>query len=174
MLDEILKAHIDHNVSYDTKKNKLEKTLERAEKSLKKVRDSYKGWVKTFVEPLAKELQKRFPEYEEFELLGPFGLRSSVSIHFFKRKMESLQKEFGRDAGYNMYFKDDNLISITIVPRYITEGVFAYETNKEKTEIYPANSIGDVNGFGNATEEITNIEDLVTHLQKQVDKGEGL
>lgn len=135
-----------------------EKQIERLRKKENKLRKSYVYWTKNFLEPLVSELHKHFPEYPNMEILGPFGLRSACSIWFFKKKRDEIE--------YKKFFERDNLISITIIPIDIDEGVYEYETS-EVIDKYAKNTIGDVNGANNVTKEIESIEELVDHLKKQ-------
>ena len=168
MLEEILKNHKEQINNYYNKEALLRARIERATKQLNKLQKNYKHFSKTFIEPLAKVLQTYFPEYDKFEILGPFGLRNSVSIHFFKRSKSDLIENFGSEIGYQSYFERSNLISITFVSGDIKSGEFFYETGN-KDYSCPQNSIGAINGFNNEVKEVTNIDDLLIVLKKQID-----
>jgi hypothetical protein len=168
MLKSILEKHTNYQKNYKEKEKRLEARIDSLTEKRDALQKKYRSWIKTFVSPLAKELQKYFPEYKHFELLGPFGLRCNVSIHFFKKSQKTLEREIkNRDEAFEKYFKNSNLISLTIIPISMREGEFHFETGEMKQE-YGNNTLGDINGMNNVTKGIVNIEELVAHLKKQI------
>lgn len=122
--------------AYLEKLAKLEASVARAKKRLEKHQNSYPTWLESIVEPIAKQLAEL--RDMQYELYGPFGLRSAVSIYLTPK-----------DSDGNIVKNDTWSITITI--RNI-EGVWEarYDTGN-KDCYYPPNSIGAMNGFNKET-----------------------
>lgn len=166
-LETIVKKHVTYQQNFDKKMTSLKNRIEALEYKKQEMDKKYKYWGKTLIKPLAKELQTYFPEYKHIELLGPFGLRCSLSVWLYKETKNKLMSKFGREEGHNKFFKKDNIISITFIPRGHKDGAFEYETG-ETTKECRTGTIGDMNGFNNVTKQVESIEELVNHLKKQI------
>ena len=77
------------------------------------------------VRPIAEEMQEDFPD-RHFEILGPFGLHSEVSIHFYKNGVSEKEK-----------FDGDNCLSITFVPIDLNDEELAILDTETNTHEYP-------------------------------------
>jgi len=86
------------------------------------------------VKPIAEEMQKDFPD-RHFEILGPFGLHSEVSIHFYKNGVSEKEK-----------FDGDNCLSITFVSIDLNDAELAILDLETNTHDYPEGSIAAMNG----------------------------
>lgn len=173
-LSEIIKSHLDIQKAQDDaakivrdRLDKYQRLQEVAEKKLKKLRAKEKYWVETFIRPLAEELQTYFPE-RHIDILGPFGLRSSVSIWLIREKEKDWRDASGEERSklHEEYFAGDNIISVTIIPVDLEEGIFHYETGETK-EKFREGTIGEINGMNNETKQIESIEQLVKLLKRE-------
>ena len=86
------------------------------------------------VRPIAEEMQKDFPD-RHFEVLGPFGLHSEVSIHFYKNGVSEKEK-----------FQRDNCLSITFVSISLNDEELAILDTGTNTHEYPEGTIAAMNG----------------------------
>jgi hypothetical protein len=69
--------------------------------------------------------------------------------------------------GYDKYFEKDNIISLTIIPVSLNDGLFEYETG-EVCNSYAHRTIADLNGMNNVTKPIENFSELVQFLKNQI------
>jgi hypothetical protein len=114
----------------------IEQAIENLKKEIKKL-DGY--WVDEIIRPIAKLMNERLPD-RVFNVLGPFGLMSEVSIHFYKK-----------GASDRELFKDDNCLSIDFRPGNLSRGEILVVNNKIDTKEYANKSIGALNGANHPT-----------------------
>ena len=86
------------------------------------------------VRRIAEEMEKDFPD-RHFEILGPFGLHSEVSIHFYKNGVSEKEK-----------FDGNNCLSITFVSIDLNDAEIAILDTETNTHEYPEGSIAAMNG----------------------------
>ena len=134
-----------HN-AYFEKQQKLEASLNRAKNRLEKHQRLYPTWIEGIVEPIAKQLADI--RNMKYELYGPYGLRSAVSIYLTPK---------GSDG--DIVKNDTWHITITIGK---TDGKWeAYYDTGEYNSSYPQNSIGYMNGFD---KEIALLPDTIEEI----------
>ena len=105
------------------------------------------------VRPIAEEMQKDFPD-RHFEILGPFGLHSEVSIHFYKNGVGEKEK-----------FDGDNCVSITFVSIGLNGEEIAILDVETNTHEYPWGSIAAMNGANHPRVPILPFLEI-THLSE--------
>lgn len=122
-----------------------QRQIERLERKLAKARAERPEpphWIHGLVAPLAKRLAEHLPGYD-WEVLGPFGVNSTVSIHF----EPSDRRERGEDWA-------KHLRSITFRPTHTDAGatrlrLVDYSRN---LKLYPEGTMGEMNGCNYPTE----------------------
>jgi hypothetical protein len=132
--------------------NDIDKARERIAFQERKIERLYnKGsWTEVLIRPIMELVKIKFPQIKwGDDRLVTMGLCSRVSI-------------FG-------HIGDDkeNYISIAFTPSNLNEGVISYDTGEMENN-YPKGSIGNLNGFGLKSEEITDIEQIYNHIEKQL------
>lgn len=106
------------------------------------------SWISEIVEPLAKELASRLGM--EYEILGPFGICSATSIHFFK-------KGSNHDEAYSL---ESGVKSLTFIPIDLTHGKLKVRDESIDTGEFKRDTIGDVNGMNHPSVDIPESVDL--------------
>ena len=90
------------------------------------------SWIDDIIKPIAEEMIKSLPN-RHYEILGPFGLGSTVSIHFKKTKTEDLL--------------DGATLSISFRPVNLETGKIEIIDYSRDLGIYGKNTLGALNGF---------------------------
>ena len=109
------------------------------------------SWADELVRPIAEYFKEKLGG--KYEISGPFGLRSTVIVYWYKEEKPLHKQSF--------YY-------LTIVPGNLSEGELLYETGNIRTDhAYPKGSIGYVNGMHKETkplpEEFKDIEALIQY-----------
>ena len=104
-------------------------------------------WLTDLLTPTLKALNKVTGMNFEYDNLHTFGLRNETPV-------------FAHDEQGNV------IAFITFTPGDTSEGCMFIDTG-EVSEYYPTNSIGDMNGLGNATEEVTSLEVIIENLRRR-------
>ena len=112
-----------------------EKQIERLKKKL----DKLPFWKDALIKPIAEELIKHFPD-RCYDILGPFGLSSETSIHFYRTGVDEKHK-----------FDGDNCISITFRPGDLEKGELRIVDHKTNTGEFREGTLGEVNGMNHPT-----------------------
>lgn len=146
------------------------KKIERAEKSLRRLKDKT-GWIDNLLVPIAKAIVQK-EGFHSFETLGPFGLTCETSLWLWKTKedFDSRNEPDGLKP----------LLSIRFRPRgHRDEKSGAYlirlvATTHKRVEEYPKGSIGYLNGFGKEEIDITDwdLDTLIAFMYDQNKKEE--
>jgi hypothetical protein len=133
-----------------------EKQIERLNKKLRKNRA---WWGDVLIRPIMEAVKEKYPDLTwDDERLIPMGLRCAVSVF-----------------GYVGEMKTENVVvGITFTPGVTEEGGIYIDTGETGTikPIYPANSIGGLNGFGNVTKLVTSLEDVYSHIDTCIERNE--
>ncbi len=128
-ISEIQDPYIREKIEHDG----LRKEVERLKKEFAELHSP--NWVRSLIEPIAKELIKAYPD-RYYEVLGPFGLGAKVSIHFYRR-----------DIDEKFLFGGDNCISITFRPGDLDKGELYVVNESVDTREFKTGTLGEVNGF---------------------------
>lgn len=136
----------------DDKEKNLEKQIKELELKLISFRENKKDsfWIKVILEPIAKKLLKELA-YNHYEISGPFGLCCETSIYFYKNENSIISKSI-------------SFIPLELFDKGNTLGVRDYSKNKN---IYPKNSVGEMNGMNYKTIELDDNVEIKT-LKKYI------
>lgn len=149
------------DLKIEIKKEKIERLkaqIDKLEKQRVKIICS-RNWIKSVIEPLAKELAKRTGLH--WEIYGPFGLNAETSIYL----RENMKLNITQQKTQHITLIPDNLKDRTYICRYYTG---------EKTSKYPKGSIGELNGLNNITailpDTIEEIEKLLITSERNKER----
>lgn len=137
------------------KENEIRTKIEQREKQierLKKKLDKLPFWQDALIKPIAEELIKQYTD-RYYEILGPFGLSSETSIHFYRIGVDEKHK-----------FDGDNCISITFRPGNLEKGELRLVDHKKNTGEFREGTLGALNGMNYPTIPLspdTTIEELL-------------
>jgi hypothetical protein len=93
-------------------------------------------WVDKLVRPLAEELKQYFPDHD-LELMGPFGICSTVCINFFKKGIPGKER-----------WKSGNCLSLDVRPQALEDGPgFSWVGLHTNTGEFAKDTIGEINGM---------------------------
>lgn len=104
-------------------------------------------WLTDLLAPTLNALNDATGLKFEYTNLHTFGLRNEVPV-------------FAHDEQGNV------IAFLTFTPGDTSEGRMFIDTG-EVSEHYPQNSIGAMNGLGNATEEVTSLEIIIENLRRR-------
>ena len=125
LVKELSENYVRKYSDYVTKRHNLQERINRAERQLKKLQCP--SWIDEIIEPIAKELNKSNPKLH-YEILGPFGICSTTSIHF--------------------YNEDETVcLSITFRPGNLEDGQIGVVNYSVNTEKFAKGTIGELNGM---------------------------
>ena len=128
-LQQYADAYVEKQKEYEIKQAKLKKTIIRANNNLRKLQCP--SWIDEVIDPIAKAMTEKLPG-RHYKILGPFGLGSTTSIHFYD----------------NNYSKNcEHCLSITFRPGNIEKGELKVVDYSKPSNKYPQGSIGELNGF---------------------------
>ena len=130
---------------------KRKKQIIRLENKANKLYD--KGfWGELLIRPIMEMVKDKFPKITwDDDKLTPMGLCSRISL-------------FGNVNG--------KTIILCFTPSNLDMGIIAYDTEEESNEKYPENSLGAWNQMGKVSEDIENIEQIYSHIEKQIKKSD--
>jgi len=131
---------------YKAKAEQLTARKNRAENRLKAL--SIPSWIDTIVQPIADDLAKEFPDFEP-HILGPFGLCTEVSIHFYRKGVP----EEKRWAG-------GNVRSITFILGDLQKGEILIRNTSVDTGEFRPGTIGEMNGMNHPSVKIPEDADV--------------
>ena len=128
--------------AYQQSHREADEEERQAKEMLETAKQKRLYWVKAILEPLApslcQDLTRRTGKRWEWSLLGPFGICSSVSIHFSRITKRKKKDEFS----------SRNLKSITFVPRDLDgETPLAIRDERKNNGSFGPNTIGAMNGM---------------------------
>lgn len=124
---------------------KYERYIEKARRTINKIYKKKLYWTEEMKLWAKEELSVYFPGYE-LEILGPFGLRSEISIWFKCKGWDEMERDIRYRAPYLYSFSVEpgNLI------RNEEDGTFLYRRDTSvNTNSYAPNTIGAINGMNN-------------------------
>ena len=128
-LQQYADAYVEKQKEYEIKQAKLKKTIIRANNNLRKLHCP--SWIDKIIDPIAKAMVGNLPG-RHYKILGPFGLGSTVAIHFY-------------DNDYPGEVK--NCLSISFQPGDLEKGELKVVDYSKPSNKYPQGSIGELNGF---------------------------
>lgn len=141
---------------------KNEASIQRAKKAIEKLnKKQYNldtpNWIDSLVRPLAKEISKELGK--DYEIYGPFGLRSQTSIHWRDDMTKPITVQ--------------PTLSLRLVPGDLKKAELKYETGKKKGE-FQKNTIGDVNGFNRETSPLPDsLDEIIQIVLESEEEPEG-
>jgi len=150
-IGELSKPYLDIRLASHRIRARIEereKQIERLNKKLEKL----PFWKDGLIKPIAEELIKHFPD-RYYEILGPFGLTSEISIHFYRIGVNEKQ-----------LFDGDNCISITFRPGELDKGELRIADRKTNTGEFREGTLGEMNGMNHPEIPLspdTTIEELL-------------
>ncbi len=132
------------------------KQIERLEKKLHNV--EHPSWINEIVEPVAKAMIRKMPD-RYYDILGPFGMCCTTSIHFYKSGVGSKQ-----------LFEGNNCKSITFRPKNLDVGEIVLVDYNQDTGRYAKGTMGEVNGMNHPELPIKDsINELMDFMNKSTD-----
>jgi len=134
-----------------TRRNNLRVEKERIEAELEKL--GYPPGLRFVLESLAKALAAELDR--DWDILGPFGLRCTMSIHLYKKGVDEDDQLLG-----------DNCLSITFIPGNCEMGQFYVLDYSRNTGRYPKGSIGDFNDMNYVAVEVLEDADFQWFLER--------
>ena len=115
---------------------RLENQIERLKKKIAKHRAF---WGDYLIKPIAEELLPLLPDYDRFELLGPFGLSCEYSIHFYRRGVTEPYKHTEEI--------DHNIKSLTFVPGNLDKGEIYLRDYSVYSGQFSKGTLGEINNM---------------------------
>ena len=142
MYSEIIMEYVTNYNAYLTESNRIYERIDMRNaqiKRLEKKREKLQcpRWTETILKPIAEALTREYFPNRTFDILGPFGLCSRASIHFYKKGIPEAE----------LWDDPNNCLSITFEPIALQDGVLGIVDYSTKTADYPLGSIGEVNGM---------------------------
>lgn len=160
-LTEIVDDYLDKTNKYHEKRQKLEDTIEKKQKELKRLINGSPSWVQNILVPLAKELKKRLG-LKAYDIYGPFGCECETTIYL---------SNDGKDGKIEITKVETYSLTIRPVWKYndnyskTTAFELTYWTG-ESTNLYPKGTIGELNGMNHIFKPLpNNIDDIVAILE---------
>lgn len=136
-----IKETIKNYVEYMKKIHSIEKQIKCLEEEKRTLENTPPNsfWVDAIIKPIAEAMTERLPD-RYHAVLGPFGLSSEVSIHFYKKDIP--EKEL---------FEGDNCLSISFRPTDLDNGKISVVNDKMFTDEWEDDTVGAMNGLNNPT-----------------------
>ena len=151
MLEELYASYRKHGA----KVRKIQDSIAKQQARLQKL-ENKSGWYQQVLVPLAERLSKELNM--PYEIYGPFGLGSEVSIYFFAN-------------GVKGNICEEDVYGITLHPasRHCEDWKVPYEdrfyltyNTGEKRNYYAEGTIGWLNGFSNVEAELPDsVEEII-------------
>ncbi len=139
-IETILQEYTDNLAVHETERDRLNGRVRRLERQLESRRTALARlagpyWGDEVVGKLAELLAPHFPEYTTHELMGPFGMRCQLSIHFYKKAIKPGDP-----------WLDDNCLSVTFVPGDLRDGEVYLLDKATDTGQFGKGSLAELNG----------------------------
>ena len=148
-INKTREIYINKMNDIDIIRNRIEERknqIERLNNKLNKLYDK-SFWGDLLIRPIMEQVKEKYPEIIwDDDQLTPMGLCSRISL-------------FGK-------IKEQTII-LCFTPRDLSNGIICYDT-EERTNEYSSNSIGGWNDMDKVSEDIINIEQIYTHIKKQI------
>ena len=146
-MKELIKKYQDKYNSYYKEKKNLEKKIEKLEKRKEKL--ELPSWIDEVIKPIAEDIVKTMPD-RHYNILGPFGIGSRVSIYFYLKG--------GEDT--------NTCKSITFRPGSLEEGQIEIIDFSKEVKRYNKGTIGEVNGGNYKTiPMVETIDELLKYVE---------
>lgn len=146
---DIIKQASETFVANDKEITRRKNIIERHEAKIEKIRNK-NSWTDVLITPIMEVVRERFPQLHWSERMATMGFNCRVPM--FGKASEDIQS--------------DIVACITFRPEDLTKGQISYETGN-----YIKPHLGyDAHGDNLETEVITDIEQIINHVQKQIDK----
>jgi len=139
---------------YDQQTGMVKAKIEKVTKTLRKLNQELDGlgqgtfWVRDLLEPIARvlsdALELKTGVKRSWEILGPFGLSCSTSIHFYPLDHSRGQKEPGKK------WKEPTGLSITFRPGNTDVAELYVVDYSKDLGHYAVGSLGQINGLNYA------------------------
>lgn len=155
-IKQLSQEYIRKHNHYVSERNKIDNRIEQREKQIKRLEKkqhslSLPSWIEEILEPIAKAMIRKMPD-RYYDILGPFGMCCTTSIHFYKSGVGSKQ-----------LFDGDNCRSITFRPKNLDVGEVVLVDYNQDTGRYAKGTMGEVNGMNHP--ELP-IKDSINELMK--------
>ena len=135
----IVTNYVERLTHYDRERNRLKGEIATRSNQLDKLERPF--WIDDIIRPIAEHLIEQ-PEFADrtYDILGPFGIGSRVSIHLYKKGVPEELK-----------FKDENCVSITFEPGNLQAGEIMIVDRSRNLKKFASGTIGELNGFNYPT-----------------------
>jgi len=121
-----------------------QRQIERLRNKQNKLEDN-NWWGDAVIRPIMELVKVKFPQLNwDLERLVPMGMCNRVSV-------------FARIEG-----DDETLVMIGFTPRGLDKGTVSFDKKQEERR----DSLNNPNGFGIPSQEITDIEQLYSHIEE--------
>ena len=139
-INQLSQEYVRKHNHYAIERNKIESQIEQRKKQLERLEKKlhnleHPSWIDELVEPIAKAMICKMPD-RYYDILGPFGMCSEISIHFYKSVFE-----------HNQLFEGDNCKSITFRPKNLDVGELVLVDRNQDSHQYAKGTLGEVNGM---------------------------
>lgn len=160
-MERVIKNIIDRYTADLAEYKRQREEIQRKTEELNRQSELIKcpSWVDDIVKPIAERMTKEMPD-RTYDILGPFGMGSRTSIHFYKKGIEEKDK-----------FKGDNCLSITFEPGDLERGEIKLVDYTVNLHRFAEGTIGEMNGFNYPIVAMKNtIKELVDFMKEQDEK----
>lgn len=160
-LKTIIWNYVDKKARNKAERAKITARIEQRENQIVRLKTrlskvGYVSWVDDLVEPIAKAMVEKMPD-RYYDILGPFGLGATTSIHFYKKGVK-------RDH----LFDGDNCRSITFRPKDLDKGELVLVDYTRELPGYAKGSIGEMSELQYPTVPIgKSIDKLLQFMTQQ-------
>ncbi len=160
-LKKIISEYTDKETHNKAERAKINARIEQREKQIQRLKarldkTGYISWIDDLVEPIAKAMAEKMPK-RRYEVLGPFGVGATTSIHFYKIGIEESRQ-----------FDSDNCKSITFRPKDLGKGTLVLVDYTRELPGFTKGSIGEMSGLQYPTIPIKNtVDELLQFMTQQ-------
>ena len=126
---------------------KLEEKIADKQRQLRRLEKKmqYTSWLDYILHPMAKALVPMLG-CTEYEILGPFGLRSETCVRFKKKDSDAKYGDYSLHVTLHCDYNDDSLYKGEYLCRSKKSVTLKYDTGARDNS-YEPNSIGELNCF---------------------------
>jgi hypothetical protein len=135
----IVTNYVERMTHYGRERDRLKGEIATRKIQLERLKCPY--WIDEIIRPIAEHLIEQ-PEFADrtYDILGPFGIGSRVSIHLYKKGVPEELK-----------FKDENCVSITFEPGNLQAGEITIVDRSRNLQKFAPGTLGELNGFNYPT-----------------------
>ena len=149
-IEESREGYLNSQLEIKKVNDRIEQRLDQIVRLKNKIGRLYDKsfWGNHLIPPIMELVKEKFPliKWDDDEGFTPMGLCNRVSL-------------FGKI--------EDKTIILCFTPSNLQNGIIAYDTEERKGE-YPKGSMGDLNHMNKVSEDITSIEQIYIHIEKQL------